>query len=289
MSEERAVKLKLKRRKGSAAQEPQASESSHLPPAASTVRKIPGNSWLSEIDLTATEQTWKQVLNATFTDVQSVGWDAVPGLPAFNRKITDTRPNGTAEPEVFKAGEQRFEWFPFPTGSPQHITEHRDSMQESSAEGTITAEEQERLLGTTDRGIVPAAEDRNNQLKEGTVPNVLLVQAKHRPNNRAEQKLQTGNMYSPPKPTVDERSHLAQAPEAAEKRDQENMQTHDSLRHDLCSPIAPRESANTSSANTGALENCPMCLKPFSMRLSQLDIDSHLAQCLSETAVDVMW
>ncbi|XP_039104349.1 Fanconi anemia core complex-associated protein 20 [Hyaena hyaena] len=37
------------------------------------------------------------------------------------------------------------------------------------------------------------------------------------------------------------------------------------------------------------LRSCPMCQVDFGPRLAQLDIDSHLAQCLAESAEDVVW
>ncbi|XP_078281399.1 uncharacterized protein LOC144608039 [Rhinoraja longicauda] len=37
------------------------------------------------------------------------------------------------------------------------------------------------------------------------------------------------------------------------------------------------------------LESCPMCLVPFPAGFTQLDVDSHLAKCLSESTEDVMW
>ncbi|KAM5140783.1 Fanconi anemia core complex-associated protein 20 isoform 2-T2 [Mantella aurantiaca] len=50
-----------------------------------------------------------------------------------------------------------------------------------------------------------------------------------------------------------------------------------------------QESADKATEAAGSLENCPICLMPFPKQFSQLDIDSHLAQCLSETTVDVVW
>ncbi|XP_035759480.1 Fanconi anemia core complex-associated protein 20 [Egretta garzetta] len=43
------------------------------------------------------------------------------------------------------------------------------------------------------------------------------------------------------------------------------------------------------SEGPSTLDSCPMCLIRFSGTLSQLDIDGHLARCLSESADDVMW
>ncbi|XP_059869124.1 Fanconi anemia core complex-associated protein 20 isoform X1 [Delphinus delphis] len=37
------------------------------------------------------------------------------------------------------------------------------------------------------------------------------------------------------------------------------------------------------------LQSCPMCQAVFAPRLTQLDIESHLAQCLAESTDDVVW
>lgn len=49
-----------------------------------------------------------------------------------------------------------------------------------------------------------------------------------------------------------------------------------------------QESADKTEA-AGSLDNCPICLMQFPKQFAQLDMDSHLAQCLSETTVDVVW
>ncbi|XP_069320851.1 Fanconi anemia core complex-associated protein 20 [Eulemur rufifrons] len=38
-----------------------------------------------------------------------------------------------------------------------------------------------------------------------------------------------------------------------------------------------------------ALQSCPMCQQEFAPGLTQLDVDSHLAQCLAESTEDVAW
>nr|XP_025038463.1 Fanconi anemia core complex-associated protein 20 isoform X2 [Pelodiscus sinensis] len=50
-----------------------------------------------------------------------------------------------------------------------------------------------------------------------------------------------------------------------------------------------KEKAEDQRAGTVTLDSCPMCLIQFTGTLSQLDIDSHLAKCLSESADDVIW
>ncbi|XP_021511205.2 Fanconi anemia core complex-associated protein 20 [Meriones unguiculatus] len=37
------------------------------------------------------------------------------------------------------------------------------------------------------------------------------------------------------------------------------------------------------------LLSCPLCQKAFDPKLAQLDVDSHLAQCLAESTEDVAW
>ncbi|KAM9115862.1 Fanconi anemia core complex-associated protein 20 isoform 4-T4 [Pangshura tecta] len=49
------------------------------------------------------------------------------------------------------------------------------------------------------------------------------------------------------------------------------------------------EKAEDQRAGALTLDSCPMCLIQFTGTLSQLDIDSHLAKCLSESADDMIW
>ncbi|XP_031235600.1 Fanconi anemia core complex-associated protein 20 [Mastomys coucha] len=37
------------------------------------------------------------------------------------------------------------------------------------------------------------------------------------------------------------------------------------------------------------LLSCPLCQKAFDSKMTQLDVDSHLAQCLAESTEDVVW
>uniref|UniRef100_Q6NZ36-3 Isoform 3 of Fanconi anemia core complex-associated protein 20 n=1 Tax=Homo sapiens TaxID=9606 RepID=Q6NZ36-3 len=52
---------------------------------------------------------------------------------------------------------------------------------------------------------------------------------------------------------------------------------------------APRVEQQPSVEGAAALRSCPMCQKEFAPRLTQLDVDSHLAQCLAESTEDVTW
>ncbi|XP_072536847.1 uncharacterized protein [Salminus brasiliensis] len=50
-----------------------------------------------------------------------------------------------------------------------------------------------------------------------------------------------------------------------------------------------RPGTSRAEAAEAKLECCPMCLMPFPAGFSQMDCDGHLAQCLSEMNVDVVW
>ncbi|XP_069466280.1 Fanconi anemia core complex-associated protein 20 isoform X3 [Ambystoma mexicanum] len=53
-----------------------------------------------------------------------------------------------------------------------------------------------------------------------------------------------------------------------------------------CVPNIPTEKVNEGMA---PLQTCPMCLLQFDQKFSPLDIDSHLAKCLSESTEDIVW
>lgn len=51
----------------------------------------------------------------------------------------------------------------------------------------------------------------------------------------------------------------------------------------------PRTQECVSVQSPPALLSCPLCQKAFDPTLTQLDVDSHLAQCLAESTEDVVW
>ncbi|KAK1340586.1 hypothetical protein QTO34_019157 [Cnephaeus nilssonii] len=60
-----------------------------------------------------------------------------------------------------------------------------------------------------------------------------------------------------------------------------------------CPPPEPREAPPVPERPAGGgaqtLQSCPMCQADFAPGLAQLDIDSHLAQCLADSTEDVEW
>ncbi|XP_077313789.1 Fanconi anemia core complex-associated protein 20 [Lithobates pipiens] len=123
MTEERAAKLKLKRKKCSTTvQGAQETEIKLQSLPALDLRQNFAGSWFDEIDLTTAEQLWKQVLTCMSTDPRSVGWRSVPGLPDFTHQVARQGQEKTTVLEVFEVGHQSFEWFPLPTAIPSIVS-----------------------------------------------------------------------------------------------------------------------------------------------------------------------
>lgn len=58
-----------------------------------------------------------------------------------------------------------------------------------------------------------------------------------------------------------------------------------------CPALDSRQTPSTQECVQSQLVllNCPLCQKAFDPKLTQLDVDSHLAQCLAESTEDVVW
>ncbi|CAK6440512.1 unnamed protein product [Pipistrellus nathusii] len=54
-------------------------------------------------------------------------------------------------------------------------------------------------------------------------------------------------------------------------------------------PPVPPVPERPAGGGTQALQSCPLCQADFAPGLAQLDIDSHLAQCLADSTEDVVW
>ncbi|XP_070554449.1 uncharacterized protein [Ptychodera flava] len=55
------------------------------------------------------------------------------------------------------------------------------------------------------------------------------------------------------------------------------------------SAASQERNVKSNSSNETRLQNCPLCTVQFASEMSQLDIDAHIAACLSSTNVDVLW
>ncbi|XP_028663309.2 uncharacterized protein si:ch73-70k4.1 [Erpetoichthys calabaricus] len=62
----------------------------------------------------------------------------------------------------------------------------------------------------------------------------------------------------------------------------------------MCSSVKNEQSTSSEKANSSSkgnleLSSCPLCLLQFPARYSQMEIDGHLAKCLSEMNDDILW
>ncbi|XP_053545842.1 Fanconi anemia core complex-associated protein 20 [Bombina bombina] len=310
MSEDRAAKLKLKRRKGCAAQDAQVSVAG-LQAVAPVPRRSSTSSWFDEIELTGSQQMWKQVLNAAFPDLKSISWDAVPSLPNFGDQVVENE-KAKHNCKVFSIGEKKFKWDPFPDfpgnqSSDQTLINIQDNddglgcnekRREHLEENFHTAVQKQSLVGITENPEkrlnceqICNLPEQNNKTVSTKSSEKIVVGLKTTKKPSLHKQTSTKNTKQ------DKIRTLSQKPD---KKIKQNLQTQP--KPDVIMVDISDDDAGTSSAAPQTLEkdidkadgaktlaSCPICLMQFPKPLSQLDIDSHLAQCLSETTIDIMW
>ncbi|XP_075695762.1 Fanconi anemia core complex-associated protein 20 isoform X2 [Rhinoderma darwinii] len=360
MSEERSAKLKLKRKKCVTTAPCGQEVEVRLQPALNLRQDFTG-SWFDEIELTAAEQVWKQVLHSVYPDLRSVG--AVPSLPDFNLKMSGEEKEIT-NTEVLKVGDLNFEWVPLPTAltidnagkvcvpeieANQQNIEHikkpfSDTLPQNAPQrkptellpkqGEIPVCSEDYKRNTKDlytsqngstKNVVLLPMSHKSTTENVTKPRILLkgssknvkvqliphksssknakdLQMPHKSTTKHNQELQTSR-----KPNVHlwatvtslkSNTALQDHTGTEEPETQEDPHQNDVIMVDAAKEETPesssrgretKESAEKPAKATSSLDNCPICLKPFPKPFSQLDLDGHLAQCLSETTVDVVW
>ncbi|XP_044134174.1 uncharacterized protein LOC122926764 isoform X1 [Bufo gargarizans] len=359
MSEERSAKLKLKRKKcTSTAQGGQEVEVRPQASSALNLRQDFTGSWFDEIELTAAEQIWKQVLSSVYLDLSNVGWGAVPSLPDVSLKMS-RKEEEMIDTEVFKVGDMNFEWFPLPTAltidnaeepcaaevedNQQNIEHIKTPLSEALPENVqqtkstvlpikqvripVCSEESKRNTenlptphnGSTKNISLPQTSQKSvsenvtkpRTLLKGSSRNVKEPQILQKGSSRNAKELQpsqkgstkhTKEQQTSQKPKINLWATVTSLkstktiqvhngkgePETEEKPQPSHVITADASEGSSRGRKI-KESAGVSAGATSSLDKCPICLLQFPKQFSQLDMDSHLAQCLSETTVDVAW
>ncbi|XP_073511361.1 Fanconi anemia core complex-associated protein 20 [Phyllobates terribilis] len=334
MSDERSAKLKLKRKKCvTAAQGGQEVEVTLQPSSALGSRQDFTGSWFDEIELTAAEQIWKQVVSSSYPDLRSVGWDAVPSLPVANLKM-NRKENEMINTEVFKVDDKNFEWVALPTlittynaekpcvqeieTSVEHV--NKSSPDTISEKQTSTSRKPTVLL-TEQVGLTLCSGERNTQdlpTPQNAATNCVMLPPKSqksaKENITKQRTLLKGSSKNIPYPHTSQKSSTNRNKEQQQTSQKSNLNfwtTVTSLKSNKItrdpkteakshsndvivldeeiSEGSNKENAKKAADATSSFDNCPICLTPFPKQFSQLDMDSHLAQCLSETTVDVVW
>uniref|UniRef100_A0A8C5QD59 UBZ2-type domain-containing protein n=1 Tax=Leptobrachium leishanense TaxID=445787 RepID=A0A8C5QD59_9ANUR len=297
-----AVKLKLKRKKDSVVSPDAGSRQQHGG-GLSSRRCSSTGSWFDEIELTAAEQMWRQVLKAANTSLTNLEWDVVPRLPECSNKNIQKSREETHEHEVVRIGQEEFHWIPFPNYPTDISIQNGDGNipddhtfpnqdKESSLEDIRVVCEKDlkiqqpvdqvksRLCLDATKQSIPATKKRPSKKAKKPVTAGSQTQTKLFPTKRAEvNKTQDASPDQRAK-----REPQAQEPEIID------LVTEDTAEEvEPCHSRAPALNPHSSAGVVDLLDNCPICLKEFPKGISQLEIDSHLAQCLSESTVDVMW
>ncbi|KAM6116692.1 Fanconi anemia core complex-associated protein 20 [Phoenicopterus ruber ruber] len=317
MSQEGAAKLRLKPRKAPPACSREPSPGRESPRRRQTLGDT--CSWFEKDDLNECENPWILLLKDIGQDLQCTSWQTVPSFPEFFGKSSEEE--SLRKQEVFTVGMRDFQWVSFPSFckekwlNPKDLSSHQLTQSQSdhlhkggdqadklkslpsTAEKircVTTTDPDENMVGEDTKGIsklaaspklckLPQHRSSTHRLAlpqssakafsfeqhcGGTVQN---SRENRRENDRKELQIQThqGNI------SVGEASYVP----AEEKAPLVRVPGTESC----------KEKTENQSEGSSTLDRCPMCLIHFSGTLSQLDIDGHLARCLSESADDVMW
>ncbi|XP_042687412.1 Fanconi anemia core complex-associated protein 20 isoform X2 [Centrocercus urophasianus] len=275
------------------------------------------SSWFEKNDLNECEKTWSLLLRSISQDLQCTIWQTVPHFPEFFRKSSEEE--SLQNQEVFKVGMKDFHWTPFPAfhreqnfkpegfSSPQLIetqTEHlhEEWDQEDELKSLPSASEQRRCKTNTDpknmawedtRGFSKADADlkpsKDTQHKTSTCYLALSQRAVKAPSIQQH----CGGTVQNSKENRKQEKRELQAQTHHSSTSLGETRSVPAERKPPLGSMAGNESCKENSGHqsegSSTLDSCPMCLIRFNETLSQLDIDGHLARCLSESTDDIVW
>uniref|UniRef100_A0A8C8RQ26 UBZ2-type domain-containing protein n=1 Tax=Pelusios castaneus TaxID=367368 RepID=A0A8C8RQ26_9SAUR len=323
MAEEGGGKLRLKPRKAPPSRSREPSPGPEPPARRQTLPQ--GYSWFEQQGLTEPENMWRLILKAVMPDLKYTHGETVPSLPQFFEQNSE-KEMYAPQPEVFKVGMKDFQWIPFPSFCKEALTRKDPSF--CHLPESQTEMEREDQMGKKQLSIVSVVDNISFAVSEDSAENPRIKDSR-KSSSKLKGKGRTERctwihhtdsaLHSVPAST---QSHakdfcpqqLCKGPVLSEektRKDQESkgqespaqMHQHNVLLCEIKSAGAeiksppvdiprmegPDEKAEDRGAGTLTLDSCPMCLIQFTGTLSQLDIDSHLAKCLSESADDVIW
>ncbi|KAM6312755.1 Fanconi anemia core complex-associated protein 20 [Podargus strigoides] len=303
MAEEGAAKLRLKPRKAPPS-------SSREPPQMLTDKC----SQFEKEDLNGCEKPWTLLLKDISQDLQTV-----PNLPEFFGKSSEEE--SLQEQEVFTIGMKDFEWVSFPSFckekhlQPKDLTSHqltqshtnhlhKELGQADKLKSLPSTAEKTCCVTITDQAKNVVGEDTEGISKLDASPKLHKLthhrsSAHHLALSQSSAKAFSFQQHC--------RGTVQNSRENRQENDRKELQIQ--TPQGRISPGEPRdmpaekqpppvsipeaesckERTENHSEGSLTLDSCPMCLMQFSGTLSQLDIDGHLARCLSESADDVMW
>ncbi|XP_015266411.1 PREDICTED: Fanconi anemia core complex-associated protein 20 [Gekko japonicus] len=238
----------------------------------------------------------------------------VAKFPEFLNKssqITDTQP----KPETFNIGLEQFQWEPFPLyrrevyAIDRRIPQNVEDPTTSIAEREINDDERSNTISPvpeqtplvanehtpkgskTGRGKGHSSKDCGKKIK-----NSPSTRRQNSPRTFApaagQQQLGLRELWEKTSTQSQQKS----------TRESEKASNKDTLAQKRTTSLLPSQGSPAHSSVSGLqqkpacrnedismLDCCPMCQSHFTGTLSQLDRDSHLAKCLSESTEDVIW
>ncbi|KAM9115860.1 Fanconi anemia core complex-associated protein 20 isoform 2-T2 [Pangshura tecta] len=318
MSEEGGGKLRLKPRKAPPGRSREPSPGRE-PPARRQY------SWFEQQGLSESENMWMLILKAVNPDLKPTSWETVPSLPEFFGQNSENE-NPPPKPEVFKVGVKDFQWIPLPSFYKEKALNRKNPSCQISKSQTEHLMEREDQADQNQLNIAPVVEKISLAINDDPGK---IIRMKHSRKSSSKLKEKERTERYEPNQCTDSTLHSVPAStqslakdfclqqlckgtvlgeEKSRKENESKGQQSDAQIHqhnvllgetrstsaEIKSVDIPKmegleEKAEDQRAGALTLDSCPMCLIQFTGTLSQLDIDSHLAKCLSESADDMIW
>ncbi|XP_063032770.1 Fanconi anemia core complex-associated protein 20 [Melospiza melodia melodia] len=311
MCEEGAAKLRLKPRTAPPARGRERSPDPEPPPR-------PQCSWFEKEELNECEKTWLLLLKDISQDSECTNWDTVPSFPEFLEKKQQEK--SPEHQEVFTVGTKEFQWVSFPPFhqekclNPTDLSSPQPAQSQSNElhKGQGQADKLKSLSSTAEKTCRGTSRDEARPAPGADTEGVAELDVSPKPckvPGHSSSAQPPALAQSPAGALGPQQQHTGTAKSSrADRREQgeekPQIQTHQGelpAGEDTGVPVekpqtgsAPgaeshEEKMEIQSEASSVLDSCPMCLMQFSGRLSQLDMDGHLARCLSESADDVLW
>ncbi|XP_075577850.1 Fanconi anemia core complex-associated protein 20 [Pelecanus crispus] len=272
-------------------------------------------SWFEKDDLNEQEETWILLLKDISQDLQCTDGQTVPSFPEFFGK--SSKEESLQKQEVFTVGTKDFQWVSFPSFCKEKHLNPKDLSSQSQTDhlhkGQGQADKLKSLPSTAEKTCCVTITDQAKNMvgedtKEISKLNVSPKSCKltqygssthHLALSQSSAKAFSFQQHC--------RGTVQNSREIRKENDRKELQiqTHQgniSFGEAGYVPAEKKpppgsipgtesceEKTENQSEGSSTLDSCPMCLIHFSGTLSQLDIDGHLARCLSESADDVMW
>ncbi|XP_062449620.1 Fanconi anemia core complex-associated protein 20 [Rhea pennata] len=316
MSQEGAAKLRLKPRKAPPDRRREPSPGQDPPGRRQTL----ADRWsqFEKDDLSECEKTWISLLKAVNQDLKCTNWQTVPSFPEFFGKSSEEQHR---QHSVFKIGMKDFQWISFPSFHKEKHLKPKDlslsQLTESQTDHLLKeysqVDEPKSLFSTAEKTCCVTIKDQSRNVAGKNSKGISKLGVNPESSKLTQHKYSTYHLATlqSSAETLGFQQYCRETIQNSKENRKENnssvsqLQTYrsnvssgearsmpaerSSLPVSMPGTESCKEKTEDRSEGTLTLDSCPMCLIQFSGTLSQLDIDGHLARCLSESTDDVMW